>query len=151
MTFTFLKCQGLASKYTNKLHSEEFINVFFKKAIVLLTETWTNELSDISVAGFKDFRLNRFNKKQNPKRDSGGIVLFVRDKLIINKHCILFKKDGDDIIWLKIDKHLFHLSSDLYLCLCNAIPSNSSREAFTEISILDRISQNIVQGPVVQN
>ena len=95
---------------------------------MLLTETWTNEFSDISVAGFKDFQLNRLNKKQNTKRDSGGIALFVRDKLI--KHCKLFKKDGDDIIWLKIDKHLFHLSSDLYLCLCYVIPSNSSREAF---------------------
>ena len=110
---------------------------------MLLTETWTNEFSDVSVAGFKDFQINRLNKKQNTKRDSGGIALFVRDKLI--KHCKLFEKDGDDIIWLKIDKHLFHLSSDLYLCLCYVIPSNSSREAFTEISILDRISQNIVQ------
>ena len=71
---------------------------FFKKAIVLLTETWTKELSDILVAGFKDFRLNRFNKKQNPKRDSRRHSTF----LILIKHCKLFKKDGDDIIWLKL-------------------------------------------------
>ena len=68
MTFTLLNCQGLASKHTNKLQSEELINIFQKSDFVLLTETWTNEFSDISVAGFKDFQLNRLNKKTKHKK-----------------------------------------------------------------------------------
>ena len=55
------------------------------------------------------------------------------------------KKRKDDIIWLKIDKSLLNLTYVLYLCLCYVIPTGSSREALTEISVLDRISDYIVE------
>ena len=37
------------------------------------------------------------------------------------------------------------MTFDLYLCLSYIIPSGSSREALTEISVLDRISDHIIQ------
>ena len=61
------------------------------------------------------------------------------------RQCVSVKRENDDIIWLKIDKTLFNLTYDLYLCLCYVIPTGSSREALTEISVLDRISDYIVE------
>lgn len=126
--------QGLVTKYTNKLYSNEFI---------LFTGVWSNDRCDLSVNGFSLFQLNRVDKKRTAKRDSGGISLYVKNEY--RKHCELLKTDSDDIIWLKLDRTLLYLSYDLYLCLCYIIPVGSSREALTEISVLDRISEYIVK------
>ena len=40
--------------------------------------------------------------------------------------------------------HYSILTYDLYLCLCYVIPTGSSTKALTEISVLDRISDYIV-------
>ena len=143
MTFTVLNIQGLVTKHSNKLLSDELSLIFEKSDFILLTETWSNDISDIAVKGFKIIQLNRRNKRLNTKRDSGGIALYIRDKY--HKYCERFKTDSDDIIWLKIDRKLFNLTYDLYLCLSYIIPSCSSREALTEISVLDRISDHIIQ------
>ena len=34
------------------------------------------------------------------------------------RHCELLQKENDDVVWLKIDKSLLHLSFDIYLWLC---------------------------------
>ena len=61
------------------------------------------------------------------------------------RYCEQIKKENGDVIWLKIDKSLLHVSFDLYLCLCYVIPTGTSREALTEISVLDRISEYIIK------
>ena len=99
---SLLNVQGLVTKYTNKLQSEELIKIFQSNDTILLTEIWTNDLCDISVDGFSVFQLNRVEKKQNAKRDSGGIALYIKNSLM--RHCELLKKENDDVIWLKIDK-----------------------------------------------
>ena len=40
----------------------------------------------------------------------------------LTRHCELLKKENDDVIWLKIDKSLLHLSFDLDFMslLCNS-------------------------------
>ena len=77
--------------------------IFQSNDIILLTEVWTNDLCDVSVDGFSVF--------QNAKRDSGGIALYIKYSLM--RHSELLKKENDDVIWLKIDKSLLHLSFDL--------------------------------------
>ena len=143
LNFTLLNVQGLISKRSNKLQSKEMTQIFQQNDFILLTEIWINELCDISVDGFTVFQLNRTCKKRNAKRDSGGIALYVKSSL--ERHCVLVKKENDDIIWLKIDKSVLNLTYDLYLCLCYVIPTGSSREALTEISVLERISDYIVE------
>ena len=123
--------------------SDEFIEIFQNNDFVLLTETWLNELCDVSVQGYHLYQLNREDKKHNTKRDSGGIALYIRNELC--HYCELVKKDSDDIIWLKINKSLLNLADDLYLCLCYIIPAGSTREGLTENNVLDRISDFIVQ------
>ena len=110
---------------------------------ILFTEVWSNDRCDLCFNGFSLFQLNRVDKKHTAKRNSGGIALYVKTKY--RKHCELLKTDSDDIIWLKLDRTPHNLSYDLYLCLCYIIPVGSSREASTEISLLDRISEYIVK------
>ena len=69
--FILLNIQGLMTKYTNKLQSRELKNILSKNDFVLLTETWASEIADISVEGFHLIQLNRVEKKQNTKRNSG--------------------------------------------------------------------------------
>ena len=95
-----------------------------------MPHTWVDEFSDLSVDGFKLFSLNGTKRKQSAKRNSGGIALYIRDSF--HKYCTLLEKSGDDIICIKIDKQIFNLSNDLYVCLCYLIPSGSSREAFVD-------------------
>ena len=111
--------------------------------LILLTETWTNESSEISFPGFHVFFLSRTDRKQNSKRDSGGIAIYVRDKFYSSD--MLIKQDSDDILWVKFNGSIFNLSKDLYLCLCYIVPSDSSRESFMELNVLERICDHIIQ------
>ena len=138
-----MNIQGLVTKYTNKLHSQELQTVFNNSAFVMLTETWAGEFSDLSVPGFNLFQLNRVEKKKNTKRNSGGIALYIKESYF--SYCTLLKMDSDDIIWIKIKGQLFNLQHDIYLCLCYIIPSSSSREALVEMDVLDRISNFIIK------
>ena len=135
--------QGLVTKFTKKLHSEGLIEIFQNNDFILFTEIWSKKLCDLSVDGFSLFQLNRTDKKYNAKRDSGCIALYI--KICLKRQCELLKNDSEDNIWLKIDRSLLSLSYDLYLCLCLLIPTWSSREVLTEISILVRISDFIVK------
>ena len=44
--FSLLNIQGLVTKSTNKLLSDELRFIFSQSDFVLLTETWANDLSD---------------------------------------------------------------------------------------------------------
>ena len=70
VNFSLLNIQGFVTKYTNKLLSTELTQIFQNNDIILLTETWSGELTDISVNGFNVFQLDRGNKKLNTKRNS---------------------------------------------------------------------------------
>ena len=72
--------KGLCGKRYNKLNSPELKHVFENNHIILLTETWTNDYSEIHVDGFEEFVLNCTLKCSNAKRDSGGLI-FVSDKM----------------------------------------------------------------------
>ena len=114
-----------------------------KNDLILLTETWTCKLSDIAVNGFHEVRLDRLVKNKSAKRNSGGIAIYIKDWLF--KHTKVIKCESDDIIWLKIKGQIFNFVHDVYLCLCYIIPYGSSREPLVEVSVLDRISDFILQ------
>ena len=137
------------TKYTNKIISPELKSIFQNNDFILMTETWADEFSDLSVDGFKLISLNRTERKLSAKRNSGGIALYIRDSF--HKYCTLLEKSGDDIICIKIDKQIFNLSNDLYVCLCYIIPSGSSREAFVDSDVLDRLSDFIIKTANVTN
>ena len=66
LNFAVLNIQCLISKRTNKLNLQELTTIFEANDLVMLTETWTDEYSDLSFAGFKVFWLSRLEKIVNP-------------------------------------------------------------------------------------
>lgn len=142
LRFCLLNVQGLVTKRTNKLKTEEFVTIFNSNDIVLLTETWTNEYSNTEVDNFDAFILNRKENKKGSKRNSGGIILYIRNKYV-SKHTLVYTSQ-DDLIWIKIDKELLSLNCDLYIGLCYVIPDDSSRQSMVKTNIFDRLLDSVV-------
>lgn len=76
-----MNVQGLCGRRYNKLKSPELLQIFEENQIILLTETWTNDFSDVNVDGFDSFILNRTRKHRNAKRDSGGLMIYIKSVL----------------------------------------------------------------------
>ena len=139
---SLLNCQGLISRRTNKLQTEEFRSIFSSSDIVLLTETWTDRFSEISVSNFEPYILNRETVKNNCKRNTGGLIIYIRDKYV-SKETLVYKSE-DDIIWVKLNKSVISLNEDLYICLCYVTPDDSSRQTLVESNIFDRLLESVL-------
>ena len=137
-----LNCQGLVTKRTNKLKSVEFQNIFESHDVILLTECWTNQFSELTVNNFESFVLHRQENKKNSKRNSGGIVLYIRNKYVSDDTLIF--TSHDDILWVKISSSVLSLNNDLHICLCYVVPDESSRQALIETNIFDRKLESVV-------
>ena len=108
-----------------------------------MTETWLCDEACVQVNGFKSFQLNRTVKKVNTKRNSGGLIAYVRYELV--SYNTLFLMDSDDIIWLRLDGKHFDQDDDIFLCLCYNVPEGSSRQGLIDdADIFDRISDHVV-------
>ena len=136
-----LNIQGLRTKRTNKLLSEELAAVFKNHDILLLTETWSNDYDDLSVNNFEHFALHRTENVHSSKRSSGGLV-YVRSELV-SSDTLVFQSQ-DDIACIKINGDLLGLQTDLYVCLSYVIPENSSRQAHMDTHTFDRLLDFIV-------
>ena len=99
----------------DKLH-DNMLGSFFKKFdSILLTETWTNENSDVELEGYTFHNCPRKYKHANAKRDSGGIGIFVRNDI---KNGVVIGKNHDDILaWLTL--------KDLYVVNIYMVPHSS--------------------------
>ncbi|MES9880123.1 MAG: reverse transcriptase family protein, partial [Sedimenticola sp.] len=133
--------QGLVTKRLNKLHSPEILELFKMKDILVFTETWTDSLSDITVDNFRHIALHRVCKNINAKRNSGGIIVYVKEYLA--NDVTLYSEHDDSYIWLKCNGTLFNLTDDLYVCSSYIIPENTSRQAFVECNIFNDILDDI--------
>lgn len=91
---------------------------------------------------FEAFVLNRQENKRKSKRNSGGIILYLRNKYV-SKDTLVYTSH-DDILWIKISRSVLSLSSDLYICLCYVVPDESSRQALIETNIFDRLLESVV-------
>jgi len=106
----------------------------------MFTETWSNELHDLDVNGFEHFELHRI-KSNMSKRDSGGIIIYVKQYLV-SDNCLFFTSD-DDILWLRLDGKHFLLNDDVFLGLCYVMPEGSSRVNSIEQNTFDRLVDSI--------
>ena len=136
-----MNIQGLVTKRTNKLKSVELNDIFKSSDIVLFTETWTDEYSDVNVDDFDCYILHRTENKKSCKRNSGGIAVYIRHDYV-SKDTLVYLSD-DDIIWVKIEGKRLSFSSDLYICLIYVLPDDSSRQAMVETNIFDRLLESI--------
>lgn len=111
--------------------------------ILCLQETWTNSDSKIEMNNYVMYHKPRPFKHKKAKRNSGGIVVFIKDAL--HKGIQLVLTDSDGIMWFKLDKEFFSFEDDLYLC-CAYLPPEKS-QVYSVISnnehIFDKLTQNI--------
>ena len=100
------------SKRRNKLKNPDFLKYINQYDIILCTETWTNKLSDLNIAGYNNVAIHRA-RRPGAKRDSGGIVVFFRENLA--KFIKVRKTTDDCILWIQISKEIVDGSKDILL------------------------------------
>ena len=116
-------------------------SLFENNDILLLTETWLSDVYNYEVNGFFTFILNRTCKQKGAKRNSGGIIVYVRDTL--KQYVEFLKHEDDSIIWFRIKSNRIGCDDDLLLCLCYNIPSGSGREFLVNRNVFDLIADDM--------
>lgn len=90
-----LNVQGLMGNRYSKLEDEYMKSLFEKNDILLFTETWLSEMFNADVHGFTSFILNRTEKLKGAKRNSGGLIIYVKSML---KNHVEFVKNVEDCL-----------------------------------------------------
>lgn len=91
--------------------------------MLLFTETWCSQSSNIDIDGYDKFVCNRPKYNRRSKRDSGGIVVYFKSWLFGKIE--LIKSDNRGIVWFKLDKKELGFNDDIYFCVCYIPPENS--------------------------
>lgn len=124
------------------MNSDELLKLFDCRDVILLTESWLSDKFNCDVEGFTYFKLDRSLTHKNARRDSGGIIIYIKNN--IKNKVSLLKTTGDNIMWIKFDRSLFDFDEDIVLCLCYNVPTGSSREVFDDQSIFDSITDDML-------
>ena len=79
-------CLNVNGVFAEKLECENGVRQCIEMYdFIFISETWTNECSTVDIDGFKSFCKNR-KRRKNAKRDSGGLVVYVREKFANGIH-----------------------------------------------------------------
>ena len=81
---------------------------------VFLYESWSNSCSDIDFSGYLSFNFLRKFQHEKSRRNSGGIVVYIKEELL--NGIAIVKNHYDTIIWVKQDHTFFNISDDFYIC-----------------------------------
>ena len=103
----------------------DILGILFKTYdIILLAETWSNGQDYFALNVFHYFDYPRKYSHPNCKRNSGGLGIFARVSI---KNGLRPWCHTDDVIaWFILDKSVFGLENDLYLCCVYNVPENST-------------------------
>jgi hypothetical protein len=138
LNITAWNCNGLTEE---KLNDEEFLKLIKSNDIVFLSETWTDNDSDIGIDGYSCFNFYRKFRNKRAKRNSGGIVIYVRD--LYKDGVTVVKNNFDTIIWLKLDKSYFGFDTDVYLCGLYLWPDDSPITQIFQEDLFDVLSNDV--------
>ena len=121
----------------DKFENVDFINHLNKFDCLVLTETWSHK--PIQIPNFKCFcstqnlSVNSNTNSNVKRRISGGILIFVRNKLAAQ---VTLQKSTTNFVWCKLDKELMGTVKDVFLCRAYIPPINSkyyNSELFEEL------------------
>ncbi|MES9885080.1 MAG: endonuclease/exonuclease/phosphatase family protein, partial [Sedimenticola sp.] len=104
-------CNGLAEY---KRNNSEFRDILTANDIIFLLESWTDVDSDIDLSGYTCFNFYRKFKHKKAKRNSGGIVVYIKD--CVKCGVTVVRSHHDTIVWLKLAKTFFSFARDMYVC-----------------------------------
>ena len=108
----------------------------------MLNETWTSDEDVVSINGFDHIILNQTEKKAGTKRNSGGLIVYIRSELFDNN--TFLKCENDDIIWLKLKDNLIS-DKPTYICLCYVLPAGTTRNSMVDSSVFDRLLDTVAE------
>ena len=92
----------------------ELQHIFNSSDMVLFTESWTDENSELFVNNFEYFVLNRKLIKQGSRRNSGGIVLYLRNNFVSNDTLVFTSEDY--FLWIKlVNLFCFQKKTSMYV------------------------------------
>ena len=107
------------------LHSR----LFSENHVIILSETWTNDLSEFYLKDYIYSNFSRHKKHDLAIRSSGGIVMFLHRDL--KKGVDVAFKSREGAIWSRFRSGFFGLNHDLYLC-CIYFPPDTSNHAIED-------------------
>jgi exonuclease III len=94
--------EGLTKQKREDRDFTKFISSF---DLIFLSETWTNKGSKIDLEGYKLIHSYRKIQNRRAKRNSGGILVYIKNDLF--KGIKLLKNDIDFLLWIKLEKIFF--------------------------------------------
>ena len=92
--------------------------------ILLLTETWNSNLSNTKIDGYESFNCSRPKSNKKAKRDSGGVIVYYKQRY--RNYLQLISINTNGLVWFKLKKEIGNFENDLILCLCYIPPEGSS-------------------------
>lgn len=131
-------CNGLADY---KRNDREFTNIVTDNDIIFLLESWTDKDSDVDLTGYKCYNLYRKFKHKHAKRNSGGLVLYVKD--CIKRGVTIARSHHDTIIWLRLDKHYFSFDKDMYICGAYIWGDDSPANVHVDVDLFKLLQDDI--------
>ena len=124
----------------NKLHDLEICEVLKQSECIGLLETHADSNTEICLPGYNVFRKDR-PKHRKAWKSSGGIAVFVKESL---RSMFKFEPISDsDIIWVRVQKELTKLLSDLYVAFVYLPPFNSSYGKANGKAIMQKLEKQI--------
>ena len=93
--------------------------------IIILSETWLspNISFTVDLIGYKSLNFCRPCKHKKARRNSGGLLIYIKDYLSQMAKCI---KVSTDRVWIKLQQTTTIIKNDIYICATYIPPHASS-------------------------
>ena len=129
------------------MNDDDFVNYINNFDLILLTETWTSNISNLNLSGYECINCPRLKCNRKAKRDSGGITIYYKQQL--HNHIELIKTNQVGIVWFKISKQFLSVENDVYFCVCYIPPEGSAvyrniRSSLFEVDFFELLNQDIM-------
>ena len=102
--------------------------------LVLLSETWSRNTDNYALKSFRYHDFHRTSKHPLALRDSGGLGIFISNRL--NKGMTIYRNYKDISVWLTIDKSYSGLEKDIYIANLYFSPETSTHVEDDPFAIL---------------
>ena len=138
---------GLGQKHREDM----FLESITKHDINILLETWKGDCPDVKIPDYYSFNKCR-TKKKKARRNSGGIIVYIKNKIKRGVEYLNNITSSQNRVWLKLEKTFFGLADDIYLCgiyippLSSPHYDNEYQNLEYEISILSTKGKIMLMG-----
>ena len=132
----------------------ENIDFFKRFDLILLCETWHNlhNMHNFDIKDYTYISSCRARTNRKAKRNSGGLLCYVKDIIKEGIEQISCYKNSDDRIWIKLHASFFGFKRDVFLCLVYISPETSTHQNSRDnlwLLLEDEIAQFSTCGHII--